>query len=311
VAADHYATLGVARSADADELQQAFRALARKHHPDVNKDPASEGRFKEINLAYSVLSDPEKRAQYDRIGAEGPRPGPRRRADPGASAPSGGPGSPRWGAGSAAGNGGYEPGDVDVDDLLESLLRGRRSGSGPMAGADQEAGIELTFDEAFRGGRRTLTLTGGTGERSVDVAFPAGVLDGQRIRVAGEGGRGAGTGGPGDLYLRVMVRPHPRYRLEGRDVHVDLALSPWEAALGTTVLLEAPSGEAKVRVPAGSSSGRSLRLRGEGMPGRPGVPAGDLRARIKIMVPPEPTPAERALFDQLAVVSSFDPRRAS
>jgi curved DNA-binding protein len=181
---------------------------------------------------------------------------------------------------------------------------GGGGGFGPIPGADQEAVLELTVEEAYRGGKRQISLDG----RNYGVNIPAGVIDGQRIRLAGEGGRGSGDGPAGDLYLRVRIKPHPRFRLDGRDVTVDLPVSPWEAVLGTTVAIRTPGGEAKVKVPQGSSTGRRLRLRGEGMPNPRGA-AGDLYAEIKVMVPPKPTARERELFEQLAAESTFDPRR--
>ncbi|MGH4025279.1 MAG: J domain-containing protein, partial [Pseudonocardiaceae bacterium] len=174
---------------------------------------------------------------------------------------------------------------------------------------DQEAEVELTVEEAYRGGRRRVTLSTPDGEPTTfEVTIPAGVTDGQRIRVGGEGGRGSGSGARGDLYLVVRIAPHPRYRLDGRDIYVDLPLAPWEAALGTTVPVQTPGGEAKVKVPPGSSTGRRLRLRGEGMPNPRGTP-GDLYAVVKVMVPRWLTPRERELFEALASESNFDPRR--
>jgi len=163
-------------------------------------------------------------------------------------------------------------------------------------------------EEAYHGGRRTLTLTSANATRSIDVTIPAGVTDGQRIRLAGQGGRGSDGAPPGDLYLAVRIAPHRGYRLEGRDLHVELRLSPWEAALGTAVAVGTPAGEVKVSVPAGTSSGRRLRLRGRGLPNPRGQP-GDLFAEARIVVPAKPTEAERELFERLAAVSEFDPRR--
>jgi curved DNA-binding protein len=164
--------------------------------------------------------------------------------------------------------------------------------------------LDLTVEEAYRGGRRQISLNG----RSYTVNIPAGVVDGQRIRLAGEGGRGSGEGPSGDLYLVVRIAPHHRFRLDGRDVVVDLPVAPWEAVLGATVAIRTPGGEAKIKVPTGSSTGRRLRLRGEGMPNPRGKP-GDLYAEIKVAVPPKPTARERELFQQLATESTFDPRR--
>jgi curved DNA-binding protein len=305
MARDYYEVLGVSRNASADEVQQAYRKLVRHHHPDVNPDPSAEERFKEINEAYSVLSDPDTRKRYDRFG-------PDFRSIP--------EGYEEWvgagqGAGAGAGAGarggvrveeGF--GGVDFEDLFGSLF-GARGAAGPIPGADQEAELELTVEEAYRGGKRNVTLSGPSGPRSFEVTIPRGVVDGQRIRLPGQGGRGGGNARAGDLYLVVRLAPHSRYRVSGRDIYVDLPVTPWEAALGAMVPLTTPGGEAKVRVPPGSSSGRRLRLRGEGMPNPRGSP-GDLYAEVRIVVPPKPTDRERELFEQLAAESTFDPRRS-
>ena len=207
-------------------------------------------------------------------------------------------------------------GGVDFEDIFGDIFAGRagggaragRGGWGPLPGADQEAPIELSVEEAYHGTRRSLTVSGPEGTRTVEVTIPAGVTDGQRIRLAGQGGRGSDGGQAGDLYLVVSIRPDSRYRVEGRDIHVRLPLAPWEAALGTTVALETPGGEAKVKVPPATSSGRRLRLRGRGLP-NPRGPAGDLFAEVQIVVPPKLSDEERRLFEQLAAVSDFDPRR--
>jgi len=303
----------VSRDADADQLQQAYRRLARANHPDVNRDPAAEERFKEINEAYHVLSDPEQRRRYDRFGPDF-RQIPPEYADAAAGA---GRGGVRGGAGGPRVRvGGFGPddiggfGDVDIGgdfgDLFGGLFGGRGR-AGPLSGADQEAEIELTVEEAYRGGRRQITLAGPGGRRTLDVTIPPGVTDGQRIRIAGEGGQGSGGGPAGDLYLVVRIAPHPRYRVEGRNIVVDLPVTPWEAALGARVPVSTPGGDAKVRVPPGTSSGRRLRLRGQGMPDPRGTP-GDLHAVVQIMVPPRVTGRERELFEELARVSTFDPR---
>ncbi|MEU1252640.1 molecular chaperone DnaJ [Streptomyces sp. WAC 01325] len=310
MARDFYEVLGVARTADPDEIQRAYRTLARRYHPDVNKDPEAEERFKEINEAFSVLSDPEQRARYDRFG-EDFRKIPEdweERVAAGAGAGSGFWGTTGGGPRVRYSTTGFGGEGVDVEDLFGSLFGG--AGRMRVPGADQEAELPLTVEEAYRGGRRTVTLAGPAGQRSYQVDVPPGTTDGQRIRLAGEGGRGSGDDAPaGDLYLRVRIQPHPEFRLEGRDVHVRLPVTPWEAALGATVPVPTPSGAtAKVTVPAGSSSGRRLRLRGEGMPGPRGV-NGDLYAELRIMVPPRLSDRERELLEELAAVSSFDPRR--
>jgi curved DNA-binding protein len=330
VARDYYEVLGVPRTASAEELQQAYRQLARRYHPDVNKDPNAEERFKEINEAYQVLSDPDTRARYDRFGPafrQAPEGAERWAAGAGAGGRGSRARSSRAGAGregtyfdddrvyvgpdvdlSGGGFGGM--GGIDLDDLFGGMFgRGRAGAGGPIAGADQEAELELTVEEAWSGGRRWVTLGGPDGQRSYEVNIPPGVVDGQRIRLAGQGGQGTRGGQAGDLYLMVRILPHPRYRLEGRDLYIDLPVTPWEAALGATVPVDTPGGEAKVRMPPGTSSGRRLRLRGRGMPNPRGKP-GDLYAVVMIMVPPRLSQRERELFEELASVSTFDPRKS-
>ncbi|WP_329544140.1 J domain-containing protein [Streptomyces sp. NBC_01356] len=311
MARDFYEVLGVSRTADRDEIQRAYRTLARRYHPDVNKDPQAEDRFKDINEAFSVLSDPEQRARYDRFGEDFRKVPEDWEERVAAGAGAAGSGS-RWTTGGGPrvrySTAGFEGEGIDVEDLFGSLFGG--AGRMRVPGADQEAELPLTVEEAYRGGRRTVTLAGPAGQRRYQVDVPPGTTDGQRIRLAGEGGRGSGDDAPaGDLYLRVRIRPHPEFRLDGRDVHVRLPVTPWEAALGATVPVPTPSGAtAKVTVPAGSSSGRRLRLRGEGMPGPRGA-NGDLYAELRIMVPPRLSDRERELLEELAAVSSFDPRR--
>ena len=295
---DYYETLGVPRDASEEDIRRAYRRLARENHPDVNKDPGAEDRFKEISEAHEVLRDPETRERYDRFGEN-------------------------WKAGQdvsdAAGFSGFQGGGPDMggvrvefgegedfSDFFDGLFgsrRGRRGFGGfdgfSTRGADQEATLELSLEEAARGGKRRITLADG---RDYEVTIPAGVRDGQRIRLAGEGNPGAGGGPAGDLNLRVRVRPDRRFRVDGRDLHTDLAVAPWEAALGATVEVPTLDGSAKVRVPPGSSCGRKLRLRGQGMAG------GDLYATVQIKVPKEFGARERELFEQLASTSSFNPR---
>ena len=314
MADDYYQLLGVPRSADAKEIQRAYRKLAREYHPDVNKKAGAEEKFKQISEAYHVLSDPESRAQYDRFGPEfrqyaaaereyasqaragrGAGGGGRTRARPG---PSGFSWSSAQGA---AGPGGAS---VDWEDLFGDVF-------GSMRGMDSQVELELTVEEAFRGGPRTIVLSGPDGDRQTfDIQIPPGVLDGQRIRVAGGGGAGRQDGGAGDLIVTFRVRPDRRLRLDGKDIEMDLPISPWEAALGARVPARAPGGPITVRVPPGSSSGRRLRLKGQGMP-QPGGRPGDLFAKVKIMVPPRLTDRERELFEQLQRESAYDPRSSS
>ncbi|KOG43630.1 DnaJ C-terminal domain-containing protein [Streptomyces resistomycificus] len=317
MARDFYEVLGVSRTASQDEIQQAYRQLARKYHPDVNKDPGAEERFKDLNEAYSVLSDPKTRARYDRFGEDFRKVPEDWEERVGAGAGPGGGFRGRRTAGAGGPRVRYTTGfgddfaaeGVDIEDLLGSLF-GAGGAAGGVPGADQEAELPLTVEEAYRGGRRTVMLAGPTGQpRRYEVDVPPGVTDGQRIRLAGEGGRGSGDAAAGDLYLRVRMQPHPRFRLDGRDVHVKVPVTPWEAALGATVPVPTPGGgTAKVTVPAGSSSGRRLRLRGEGMPNPRGA-NGDLYAELRVMVPPDLGDRERELFEELAATSSYDPRR--
>ena len=308
---DFYQTLGVPRTAGQDDIQRAYRRLARQYHPDVNHDPGAEDRFKDVSEAYDILSDPGTRRRYDAFGAdfrqvpEDMDPETFRRSRAGAESRAGA------GGGQARGSPGfsYSSGDIDIEDLLGGFFGGRAGrGWGPIPGADQEAELEITVEEAYRGTRRSISLSGDGARATLDVNVPAGVTDGQRIRLAGQGGRGTEGAANGDLYLIVRIAPHPRYRLDGRDLYVNLLLAPWEAALGTSVVLDTPGGEAKVKVPAGTSSGRRLRLRGRGLPNPRGKP-GDLFAEAKIMVPARLSRAERRLFEQLAAESNFDPRR--
>jgi curved DNA-binding protein len=331
---DFYEVLGVSRSASQDEIQRAYRKLARTYHPDVNKDPEAEERFKDVSEAYDVLSDPDLRRRYDAFGPDFRRvpddvdPQMWRRAGAGAAGARAGAGT---GAGAARGRGGWAEGfgfggpggpggpreqsgvDVDLEDLLGGLFGGRspggRGGWGPMPGADQEAELDVTLDEAYKGGRRTITLPGARGPRRIDVTIPAGVTNGQRIRLAGQGGQGSDGARSGDLYLVVRLVPDPRYRVVGRDIYLDLRLTPWQAALGASVSVDTPGGEAKVKVPAGTSSGRKLRLRGRGLPRQGRHGPGDAFAEVKVMVPSRLTADERRLFEDLAAASSFDPRR--
>jgi curved DNA-binding protein len=290
---DYYEVLGVPRDADQDAIRRAYRKLAREYHPDLNSDSDAEERFKELGEAYDVLSDADKRERYDRLGArwrETEREAPEESFEDFFTQEGFGDGHVEFG-----------------EDLFEALFgaRAHRAG-GPLRGRDREALLELSLEDALSGGRRRLTLDG----REVSVNFPAGVRDGQLIRLAGQGGEGRGGGPPGDLFLRVALKPHPRFRRRGDDdLDVEVSITPSEAALGTTVALETPTGTARVRVPPGSSSGRRLRLRGRGLPKRGGG-NGDLHAIVKIVVPKELSDRERELYEQLAESPSLDPREA-
>jgi curved DNA-binding protein len=310
VTLDYYEVLGVARDASGEELQRAFRTLARRYHPDVNSDPSAEERFKEINEAYHVLADPETRSRYDRFGPEF-----RQIPDDVASAGSGPRRAGPYRSASAAGGRrerGFGSVGINIDDLFSGAsgfddLFGSWRSDAPIAGADQEAEVALSVDEAFIGGKHRVTVSSPSGQRNYDVTVPAGVTEGQRVRLSGQGGQGRGAAPPGDLYLRVRITPNERYRVDGRDIYVDTPVAPWEAALGATIPIQTPGGEVKVRVPAGTSSGRRLRLAGEGMPNPRGKP-GDLYAEVRIVVPHRLRRRERELFEELARESNFDAR---
>lgn len=317
---DYYATLGLNRTATPDEIKQAFRQLARQYHPDVAKNKVTgEARFKEINEAYDVLGDPEKRRRYDELGAgwDASAPPPPRRAAAAGSGPSP---MPDFEFGGSTG----------FSDFFESFFGGGRGTShrprGPgdavdgtgfaFPGEDAEADLLVTLEEALHGSVRRVSLrrvdrAGGAARTDTyQVRIPPGVREGQRIRLAGQGGPGHGGGATGDLYLRVRMARHPDFTVEGADLHCDLAVTPWEAALGVKAQLSTLDGTTSVRVPAGTSSGGRLRLRGLGLPREDGR-RGDLYATVQIQVPPLATDQERQLWEQLAHTSTFHPRRSA
>ncbi len=325
---DYYETLGVPRDASTEDIRKAYRKLARENHPDVNKDPGADDRFKEISEAYEVLRDPDKRKRYDQLGANwkagqdvSGAPGwedvfrrGRQRGGASAGAGGGGGGGPSGGFGDGVRV--EFGGDLDGADFSEffgdlfggggrsSIFDSFASSSGrTRRGADQEAILELSLEEAAAGGTRRLSIDG----RELEVDIPPGVRDGQRLRVRVRGG--ASSDSDGDLILRIRLRPHPRLRVKGDDLQVDLPIAPWEGALGAKVPVQTLTGTAQVTVPPGSSSGRRLRLRGEGLP-KEGGGKGDLYAVVSIKVPKKPTRKERDLFEQLSKASKFNPRAA-
>lgn len=286
---DYYRILGVPRSASQDDVKKAYRRLARRYHPDVSTQPDAEARFKEVNEAHEVLGDPERRSAYDRLGANW-RAGQEFRPPPGWTG--------RARAGTAGGQG-FE----GFSDFFESLFGGRagsRRHSAGMRGADRAVVAEITLDQALHG--TEVAVNGGSGETR-RVRIPPGAHDGTRLRVRGQGEPGTGAGTPGDLLLEIRVRPDPRYRLEGRDLHRDMPITPWEAALGATIEAPTPQGMVRLRVPAGTQSGKVMRLKGRGLPGKT---PGDLYLRLMIEVPP----AEEAgqWYEEMAKSSGFRPR---
>ncbi len=310
---DYYQSLGVARDAPADEIKKAYRRLARKYHPDVSKEADAEARMREVNEAYAVLSDPAKRGAYDEIGN---RYGAGQAFQP----------PPDWGAGyEFADGGGAAAQDEAFSDFFSSLFgragRGGAAGAASaagrhrMRGGDHHARILVDLADVYAGAVRAITLRGARldeaghvvpEQRVLEVRIPKGLAEGQQIRLAGQGGAGFGGGPAGDLYLEIQFRPDPRYRVEGRDVYTTLPVTPWEAALGATIEAPTPSGRVQVGVPAGSQTGRKLRLKGRGIPGDP---PGALYLQLEVVLPAADTDQARRLYETMARELAFDPRR--
>ena len=302
---DYYAVLGVGRDAAADEIKKAYRKLARKYHPDVSKEANAEERFKEVQEAYEVLKDPEKRAAYDQLGRDY-RSGQEFRPPPGWSS-----GFEFSGPGGAGG----------FSDFFEQLFGGTsafgtRGGrqAFDLRGEDHHAQIELPLEQAYAGGVQSITLRHGEPgpdgrialhPRQLKVRIPPGVTDGQVIRLAGQGAAGVGRGGQGDLYLKVVLRPHPHFSVDRRDVTLTLPVAPWEAALGGTVPVPTLGGTVELRIPAGSHAGQKLRLKGRGLPGSP---PGDQYVVLQVVLPPADTARARELFERMRQELPFDPR---
>ncbi|MGD8428910.1 MAG: DnaJ C-terminal domain-containing protein [Ectothiorhodospiraceae bacterium] len=310
---DYYKILGVSRDAPADEIKRAYRRLARKYHPDVSKEADAEARFKEVAEAYEALKDPEKRRAYDQLGSgwhagEDFRP------------------PPDW----EFHGGGFEEGDFS--DFFESLFGGggfgrqspfdsvfgaggaRRGGGFTARGGDQSARIDVSLEEAYSGSERTVALETAEPDaqghlrrstQNLRVRIPPGIKHGQRIRLQGQGGQGLGGGQRGDLLLEVHIRPHRLFHLHERNVHVDLPVAPWEAALGARIKVPTLGGEVDMTIPAGSQSGKRLRLRGRGLPGDP---PGDQIVTLKIVNPPADDEKARKHFEAMARECRFDPR---
>ncbi|HEX4152556.1 MAG TPA: DnaJ C-terminal domain-containing protein [Steroidobacteraceae bacterium] len=282
---DYYDTLGVKRGASAEEVKRAYRKLARRYHPDVSKEKNAEARFKDVQEAYEVLKDPEKRASYDQLGRDY-RPGQQFRPPPDWEQHFGQSGTHRFS-------------DLNgFSDFFSTLF----GGAGPTAGhgpSEEDAGVlEITVEEAFAGTRRRVSLHEGGRPRQVEVQVPPGISDAQALRIAGAGQRPS-------LLFRVRLRPHPLYAVEGKDVRVELPLAPWEAALGAKVAVPTLGGTVELTIPAGAQSGQKLRLRGRGMPGSP---SGDQFVVIKIMIPPADSREAREAYERMKRDFKFDAR---
>jgi len=301
---DYYKILGLERNASADDIKRAYRRLARKYHPDVSKEPDAEARFKEINEANEVLKDPEKRKAYDQFGANW-KEGQEFRPPPG------------WQQHGFGGASGFSGGDFS--DFFETLFGqgragARQAGGFRARGEDQVARISISLEDAYQGTTHPISLNmpeqGPDGRivsntRTLNVRIPKGVTEGQRIRLAGQGAPGFGGGPAGDLYLEVSFQPHPHFHAEQRDIFLDLPITPWEAALGQSVTVPTLGGPVELRIPAGSQTGRKLRLKDRGLPGST---PGDQYVVLKIVTPAARTDEARAFYERMAAELPMNPR---
>ncbi len=302
---DYYKVLGVDKSASAEEIKKAHRKLARKYHPDVSKEPNAEAQFKEVQEAYEALKDPEKRKAYDQMG-RGYRAGEHFTPPPG------------WDFQQSAGGADFG----DYSDFFSSLFGQQAQGgwqgtrrARPQAGQDQHAKVEISLADAYYGSTCSLNLQtqaidSSTGKlqaktRNLKVKIPAGVTQGQQIRLSGQGGTGASGGPAGDIYLEISIKPDPLFNLEGKDVYLSLPITPWEAALGASIPVPTLGGKVDLKIPPNSQSGQKLRLKGRGLPGNP---AGDQYLLLKIMTPRAGTEAQREIYQKMAQDLPFNPR---
>jgi len=308
---DYYETLGVARDASQDEIKRAYRKLARKYHPDVNREASAEDKFKDVGEAYAVLKDPEKRAAYNRLGS-GFESGQDFRPPP------------NWDVGFEYSSGGFTEGAAGAagfSDFFETLFgRAQAGGAGATRrayqarGEDHHAKILVDLDDAYRGATRAITLSAPeisddgyvrTREHTLNVRIPKGIKPGQQIRLAGQGGPGLGEGARGDLYLEVAIRPHRLYRVDGADVYLDLPVAPWEAALGARVKVPTPTGTVEMNIPPGWPPGRKLRLKGRAIPAKN---PGDFYVALEVVWPPAEDKRAKKIYEQMKKELSFNPR---
>ena len=303
---DYYETLGVPRTATQEQIKGAYRKLARKYHPDVSKESDAEARFKELGEAYAVLKDPEKRAAYDQVGSQW-------KAGQDFQPP------PGWDSGFEFSGGDFGgSSSADASEFFEALFGHRSAGgrntSRASHGRDHHAKVMIDLNDAYHGAQRTFSLQMPVAdaqgrvtmhERQLDVAIPKGIRAGQHLRLVGQGSPGHGEGKAGDLFLEIAFKPQVPFRVDGRDVFLDLPLAPWEAVLGASVEALTPDGMVQVTIPPGSSAGRQLRLRGRGIPGSP---AGNLYIVLSIVLPPADSESARAAYQAMELAFNFNPR---
>ena len=295
---DYYKILDIERNAPEAEIKKAYRRLARKYHPDVSKEKDAEQKFKEIGEAYEVLKDPQKRQSYDQLGANW-KAGEQFRPPPG------------WDQSGFGGFGNQSGGFHDASgfsDFFENMFGGGFSQSSGrhafrQAGQDQTASVNVSISDAFHGAQKTIRLNNG---KSLQVKIPKGITTGKKIRLSGQGSPGINGGPNGDLYLEVNVNDDANFQLQGKDIHINVNISPWEAALGEKVTVKTLNGQVELKIPAGSQSGRKMRLSGKGLPGSP---AGDLYVKLNIVVPPAKTSEEKEFYEQMKNTFQFDPRK--
>lgn len=305
---DYYQTLGISKAATVDEIKKAYRKKARQYHPDVSKEKDAEARMKEINEANAVLSDPEKRAAYDRLGSQ-------HKSGEDFQPP------PDWDAGFEFSGQGANSSDFSefFSNLFRQSAGARGASARQMAGEDHHAKIMVDLSDAYHGSTRSITLQASEldaqghvvlKERKLNVRIPKGVKEGQMIRLSGQGAPGFAGGKVGDLYLQVHFKPDPNYRIDGGDVYETIPIAPWEAALGASIKVPTPDGIVEIKVPAGSKAGQKLRLKGRGIPGNQSlVVAGDLYIQLEIVLPPANSDQARKLYETMAQQLAFNPRQ--
>jgi len=305
---DYYKIMGLERDASQDDIKRAHRKLARKYHPDVSKETDAEAKFKELGEAYEVLKDPEKRAAYDRL-------------DPSMTAGHDFQPPPNWDSGfEFSGSGFTNAQEGGFSDFFEQLFGQGYGAQAPHGarfdarGQDHHAKIVVDLEDAFHGATRSITLQSAeldehgkvhTRNHTIQVKIPSGIKEGQQLRLKNQGATGMGQGTKGDLYLEIHFNPHAFYRAEGRDLHMQLPVTPWEAALGATIKTPTPDGGVSIKIPAGSNSGKKMRLKGKGIPGNP---AGDIYVTLSVMTPPADNEQAKALYHEMESKLAFNPR---